>query len=95
MDYVRTYRRDRLTDTYIFRGNNTWKYKHIRRRPADRYPKEINRDWPGVPDNLNAYVHYSEYNQATSSYIDDYFFFKGTQNKSLLFYFRTKENLIF
>ena len=77
MDYSRTTRTGRQFNTYIFRNSNNWKYENLNQRPDENYPRSISTDWSELPEYLDAYAHYWEYNEATRVYSDVYFFFKG------------------
>ena len=96
MDYHRTSGSRRLFTTYIFRDSFNWKYENSYQRPARRDPRRINTNWSDLPNNLDAYAHYWEYNAATRVYSDAYFFFKGTdlQQKNISLKLQKLYNLI-
>ena len=77
MDYLRTSGSRRTFTTYIFRNSYNWKYENSNQRPASGYPRSIRSDWSGLPSDVDAYAHYWEYEEATATFSDKYFFFKG------------------
>ena len=79
MDYVRSSGSRRIYNTYIFQSESNWRYENSNQRPSVQYPRSITTDWPGVPGNVDAFVHYSDFSLTTLTYIDEYFFFQGTQ----------------
>ena len=86
MNSFRTRGSSRQYDTYIFQGGQYWYYENSKQRPATGYPRSVSRDWPRAFNNLDTYLHYHEFSPTTSAYIDEYFFFKGTQNWKFAFF---------
>ena len=54
---------------YVFKGSNYWKLTEDSVEPG--YPRKISEDWPGLPNNIDAAVTWTD-NQKT-------YFFKGSQ----------------
>jgi len=55
--------------TYVFRGSEYWRL--TKTGVASGFPRQISRDWPGLPDNIQAAITWDE-RKAT-------YFFKGDQ----------------
>lgn len=70
-----------IYNTYFFRGNHYWMYENHANRTRYGDPLYIAREWDGVPDNVDGYVHILFFNGA--EVIDNAYFFKGMFSFSL------------
>ncbi|CAG5116421.1 unnamed protein product [Candidula unifasciata] len=64
-----------IYNTYFFRGNHYWMYENHANRTRYGDPLYVAREWDGVPDNVDGYVHIWLFNGG--EIIDDAYFFKG------------------
>ncbi|GAB1603961.1 matrix metalloproteinase-21-like [Argonauta hians] len=64
-----------IFNTYFFRGNRYWMYENHANRTRYGDPLIINREWKGVPNDIDAYVHIWFYNHPVI--VDVTYFFKG------------------
>ena len=92
MDYIRTSGSRRTFSTYIFQNDYTWKYDNSNQRPTPGNPKIIRTEWSALPNDLDAYVHYWEYDEVTKPFSDRYFFFKGIFINNSVFFKLKKKN---
>lgn len=64
-----------IYNTYFFRDNHYWMYENHANRTRYGDPLYIAREWDGVPDNLDGYVHVLLFNG--NDVVDEAYFFKG------------------
>ncbi|XP_069139651.1 matrix metallopeptidase-21-like [Argopecten irradians] len=64
-----------IFNTYFFRENHYWMYENHANRTRYGDPLYIAREWKGVPDDVDAYIHVWYF--AGNVIIDDAYFFKG------------------
>ncbi|CAG5125753.1 unnamed protein product, partial [Candidula unifasciata] len=64
-----------IYNTYFFRDNHYWMYENHANRTRYGDPLYIAREWEGVPDNVDGYVHI--WLVDGGAVIDNVFFFKG------------------
>lgn len=70
----------RVYNTYFFRTDHFWLYQNGNHRPRFGDPLKIVQrlgEWSGLPEYLDAFLHYHEYSDVTETYTDEYLFFKG------------------
>ncbi|XP_067952028.1 matrix metalloproteinase-21-like [Watersipora subatra] len=81
-DYVRTKpgtKNSRIFNTYFFRGDHYWRYENNMNKTRSGDPMLINSQWSGVPENVDTFLHYWEFDVATMTFADEYLFFKGSR----------------
>ena len=67
-----------IYNTYFFRDNHYWMYENHSNRTRYGDPLYIAREWSGVPDNIDGYLHV--WFLANGLFFNDAYFFKGENN---------------
>lgn len=64
-----------IYNTYFFRQNRYWMYENHANRTRYGDPLYIAREWDGVPDGIDAYIHVWYFTETTMA--NEAYFFKG------------------
>lgn len=65
-----------IFNTYFFRGNRYWMYENHANRTRYGDPLNIGREWEGVPNDIDGYVHIWFFD-SIAGIVDVTYFFKG------------------
>ena len=67
----------RIFNSYFFRDDHYWMYENNNQRARFGDPLLVTPEWGGLPNNLDAFLHYWQFSLNTLTFTDEYYFFKG------------------